>query len=181
MGLLQNSEGDEDADSVDNSISADLEFVQNAMYGDESDSASDSGIGPDSKPLMFEDFFEPRRSNRKGDQNDIVKRNKMEDRTQNSNGLHQSVDIHQKSKVFNRDKNYMWDTDGPLENSTENIMKEHKSALAEDISRLEANLLGDKPWEYKGEIKAAGRPENSLLEVSADVERYIFIYCYLHL
>ncbi len=41
----------------------------------------------------------------------------------------------------------------------------------DDITELEAGLLGEKPWEYKGEIGAKGRPVNSLLELGVDVER----------
>jgi hypothetical protein len=32
-------------------------------------------------------------------------------------------------------------------------------------------LIGDKPWDMKGEVNAVGRPENSLLEISAQIER----------
>ncbi len=41
----------------------------------------------------------------------------------------------------------------------------------DDITELEAGLLGEKPWEYRGEIGAKGRPVNSLLELGVDVER----------
>jgi U3 small nucleolar RNA-associated protein MPP10 len=45
--------------------------------------------------------------------------------------------------------------------------KKLKSQLAE----LEASLIGPKSWELKGEVKGGERPENSLLEISVDVDR----------
>jgi hypothetical protein len=32
-------------------------------------------------------------------------------------------------------------------------------------------LIGEKPWDMRGEIKSLERPENSLLEITAQVER----------
>ncbi|CAM9269203.1 unnamed protein product [Choristocarpus tenellus] len=39
------------------------------------------------------------------------------------------------------------------------------------VSELERELLAEKPWALKGEIRAKDRPENSLLEASVDVDR----------
>eukprot|EP00596_Hydrurales_sp_CCMP1899_P005295 CAMPEP_0119045176 /NCGR_PEP_ID=MMETSP1177-20130426/37723_1 /TAXON_ID=2985 /ORGANISM="Ochromonas sp, Strain CCMP1899" /LENGTH=740 /DNA_ID=CAMNT_0007016493 /DNA_START=136 /DNA_END=2358 /DNA_ORIENTATION=- len=49
---------------------------------------------------------------------------------------------------------------------------EKKNAkLATQIAQIESELIGDKPWDMKGEVNAVGRPENSLLEISAQIER----------
>ena len=36
-------------------------------------------------------------------------------------------------------------------------------------------LIGEKPWDMRGEIKSLERPENSLLEITAQVERWVNI------
>ena len=47
----------------------------------------------------------------------------------------------------------------------------HKAQLASQIKQLEAELIGPKSWELRGEVKGSDRPENSLLGVTADIER----------
>jgi U3 small nucleolar RNA-associated protein MPP10 len=44
-------------------------------------------------------------------------------------------------------------------------------ALAAQISELEGDLMAEKPWELRGEVKAGDRPENSFLGLHADIER----------
>eukprot|EP00624_Nannochloropsis_granulata_P003356 evm.model.NODE_27139_length_5220_cov_16.187357.2 len=39
-----------------------------------------------------------------------------------------------------------------------------------EIAELEHELLSERPWELRGEVKAGDRPENSLLEAVVDVE-----------
>jgi hypothetical protein len=34
-------------------------------------------------------------------------------------------------------------------------------------------LIAEKPWDMRGEVKSLERPENSLLEITAQVERYV--------
>ena len=38
---------------------------------------------------------------------------------------------------------------------------------------LSGELIAEKPWEMRGEIKSLERPENSLLEITAQVERWV--------
>ena len=47
----------------------------------------------------------------------------------------------------------------------------HKMQLATQIKELEAELIGTKSWDLRGEIKGGDRPENSLLGINADIER----------
>lgn len=48
-----------------------------------------------------------------------------------------------------------------------------KRKLNSEIEELESELIKPKSWEYRGEVKGGDRPENSLLSVSADVERCV--------
>jgi U3 small nucleolar ribonucleoprotein component len=43
--------------------------------------------------------------------------------------------------------------------------------LSAQIAQLEGELMADKPWELRGEVKGAERPENSFLSLHADIER----------
>jgi len=43
--------------------------------------------------------------------------------------------------------------------------------MKDQISELESKLVKEKNWEMKGEVRGKERPENSLLDVQADVDR----------
>lgn len=43
--------------------------------------------------------------------------------------------------------------------------------LKDTIKQLEEELMAEKSWELKGEVKGAVRPENSLLDLPVDIER----------
>ena len=45
------------------------------------------------------------------------------------------------------------------------------AALRNQIESMESFLLQDKPWELRGEVAAKDRPQDSLLELAADIER----------
>ena len=49
------------------------------------------------------------------------------------------------------------------------------SKISSEISLLESKIMGVKSWELRGEVQATDRPENSLLEISGDIERCVFI------
>ncbi|DAZ93293.1 TPA: hypothetical protein N0F65_012459 [Lagenidium giganteum] len=54
------------------------------------------------------------------------------------------------------------------------IMSSHQrrqQRLQEEIKKYEQEAVTDKPWELKGEVKSAHRPENSLLEAVLDYDR----------
>lgn len=55
--------------------------------------------------------------------------------------------------------------------------QQRNQALSSQISDLEEELMGAKPWELRGEVKASDRPENSFLELHADIERLV-LRCY---
>jgi U3 small nucleolar RNA-associated protein MPP10 len=46
-----------------------------------------------------------------------------------------------------------------------------KAHLSSQVAELEQELMQKKSWEMRGEVKATDRPENSLLGISADIER----------
>jgi len=61
--------------------------------------------------------------------------------------------------------------------------QQRNQALSSQIADLEEELMGAKPWELRGEVKASDRPENSFLELHADIERFALLlaFCILYL
>ena len=55
------------------------------------------------------------------------------------------------------------------------LTKFEKAQLANQkvIQDLEKQVTGQKSWDMRGEVKGLDRPENSLLEITADIERYV--------
>jgi U3 small nucleolar RNA-associated protein MPP10 len=51
--------------------------------------------------------------------------------------------------------------------------QQRQARLAEQVRQLEAEAVGEKSWELKGEVRAVDRPENSLLSVTMEVERCV--------
>lgn len=49
--------------------------------------------------------------------------------------------------------------------------QQRNQTLSTQIADLEEELMSAKPWELRGEVKASDRPENSFLELHADIER----------
>ncbi|XP_053676004.1 U3 small nucleolar ribonucleoprotein protein MPP10 [Anopheles nili] len=55
-------------------------------------------------------------------------------------------------------------------NGPKSSYEERQEKLQEKISKMEAQLLKEKPWQLKGEISADTRPQNSLLEEVLEYE-----------
>lgn len=56
--------------------------------------------------------------------------------------------------------------------ATPTPLQQRKAVLSTQIASLEEELIASKPWELRGEVKAADRPENSFLSLHADIERF---------
>ena len=50
-------------------------------------------------------------------------------------------------------------------------LEERMRRINEETRKIERDLVGKKRWDMIGEVKATDRPENSLLEAVADVDR----------
>lgn len=55
--------------------------------------------------------------------------------------------------------------------AVETPFEKQSKAMKDQISELESKLVKEKNWEMKGEVRGKERPENSLLDVQADVDR----------
>ena len=64
----------------------------------------------------------------------------------------------------------------PMSTHSPSALASHTSRMKEEIAQLEAAAVGPKSWELRGEVRATDRPANSLLEVTADVDRYVCTY-----
>ena len=75
------------------------------------------------------------------------------------------------SRTSANDAGEEYDIDGSPTHHETNYSRQ-KSIMQEQIALLEENAIGKKSWEVGGEIKSSQRPENSLLGISVDFERY---------
>ncbi len=126
--------------------------VLEELYGDAGYTNGGEGIGDDGRTARFKDFFTSK------------------DYAEIGNGG--IADEVAEERVVEREGKL-----GSSNNSGEKNLTVDAAAAKklernnDDITELEAGLLGEKPWEYRGEIGAKGRPVNSLLELGVDVER----------
>lgn len=58
-------------------------------------------------------------------------------------------------------------------NNISTLSSQKLHALTGEINRLEEKLLQPKKWDLRGEVVGKDRPENSLLELPTDIERYL--------
>ncbi len=138
--------GREDADDADLD-----DDVLEELYGDAGYTGGES-IGDDGRNARFKDFFTSK------------------DYAEIGNGVIAEVHKVAEEGVVEREGKLQSNNNSGEKNLTA-VSAKQLEKRDNDIAELEAGLLGEKPWEYRGEIGAKGRPVNSLLELGVDVER----------
>ncbi len=148
--------------------------MENALY------ASDEDDDIDPKSLKFDDFYVHERENKpkRNVQSAMVHGVEYEDDDDvneedddDNDGEFNGEDDYQESEDENSVGNNIesQNDEGIFSSSYQRRSRE----LANQIAELEKDLMAEKSWELKGEVKGGVRPENSLLDVSADVERLV--------
>lgn len=56
-------------------------------------------------------------------------------------------------------------------NKSASTANRREQMLGSQIELLEEELMAEKPWELRGEVRGGDRPENSFLSLHADIER----------
>jgi U3 small nucleolar RNA-associated protein MPP10 len=127
---------------------------------EEDDDDNNTEINGKSTQIMYNDFFGNPSSSSKNKRKLVT----------NTDYDDEDFD-HEQSKYYDDDD----------KQDTGKSLTEHQRKQIEklnEIRKLEAELVGEKPWDMKGEVRASDRPENSLLEISADMERLTSFYYY---
>ncbi len=126
--------------------------VLEELYGDAGYTDGGEGIGDDGRTARFKDFFTSK------------------DYAEIGNGGIAN-DVSEEPVVERECKLGSSNSSGEKNLTVGTAAAKKLERNNQDITELEAGLLGAKPWEYRGEIGAKDRPENSLLELGVDVER----------
>ena len=171
--VWQNDEDAEDAYLDAEDYEEDLKLAQQELYA--SDDDDEDGVGGDAR---YEDFFGRRRGGKGGGKEDT-----MEDESDEEDGEEDGdmTDEDEDEEEGSEDGSEEGSEDGSEEGSDAGAMsaatltnhQRRKAALAAQIAELEKESIGVKEWELRGEVKSGDRPENSLLAVSADIERCV--------
>ena len=146
-----------------------LEGVQHALYDSDSDlDGPETGPGPAAGNYKFDDFFKTEQRLGKPDR---TRRKRV------------AFDDEQELEEDDGDdgEEVELEGSGPGRTAAGQQRRDPKkassksqrgaAALRAQISGLESFLLQDKPWELRGEVAARDRPQDSLLELAADIER----------
>lgn len=110
--------------------------IQEELYGDvdEEDFSEEEAPEKDPEDIHYEDFFKGKNEEDVEDQEEA---NELDEEIENA--------------VFEEAR------EGELAN------QDGKTKIDEEIDRLEDKILGQKPWQLKGEVRGLQRPKNSLL------------------
>ena len=161
-------------------------FVQQTMYalGEEEDEDEEADEEDGAAGYKYADFFVDEKSNHnKKKKAGVVQKDKRQPRQSISDGASDDEDDGDDDDENDDDfddsnvrDDYESSDDGkhvPSESRSKAKGSQQRSRLSSQISDLEKDLLAAKPWELRGEVRAADRPENSFLSLTADIERYV--------
>lgn len=146
-------------DGVDHEDGADegddMALVKKMFYDSDASDSDEELVDSSGADYRFEDFFVAERCDRKRISNGTA-------------AVQKDVGVSNLDMQDNGTKN----KDSGVFQTKGKAFDEVDSPLLNQISNYEESLLAEKSWELRGEVKADQRPTDSLLEVSADIERY---------
>lgn len=158
--------------------------MENALYA-----SSDDDDDFDPKTLKYNDFFvdDGKSSSNKGgrsrsrndevdgdgddDENDDSEEDDEDDDDFDFGGGDDYVDSEEDEDAEEEDEQQKQKVQKQQSGQFVSSYERRTKELANQIAELEKELVAEKSWELKGEVKSGIRPENSLLDVAADVER----------
>lgn len=170
-GAVEDNESDSENDELD---------VEKELYGADSDEEDEDNAEENWK---YEDFFgaKAKKSKRRVEEDSDDDMNmEIVDDYQDSDA---EEDASENGEEEEEDGSDISDDDS-IETSSDDEGEESKPAAAKtpfeqrqerlraQIAALEEEMLQEKRWDMRGEIRSSQRPENSLLDIVADVERY---------
>mmetsp|Transcript_116521 Transcript_116521/g.228626 ORF Transcript_116521/g.228626 Transcript_116521/m.228626 type:complete len:690 (+) Transcript_116521:28-2097(+) len=189
---------DDGEDDVEGPGADDLKYVQETLYDLSDEDSDDEEGGISSK---FNDFFIPEKSELKGSKNGLsskdikqrVLKSSSNDESEEEEDEKEEQDDDDDDEDDDEEEEGYDDSEeeeDEVEDASDEEGGEGNSTAAKDqnasvsrpsskrhqmlfsqIADLEEDLMAAKPWELRGEVKAADRPENSFLSLHADIER----------
>ncbi|GAB9463883.1 U3 small nucleolar [Globisporangium polare] len=168
-------EEEEDADE-DLDLNADLDSEDDDdMEGDDDDDddsddeeMEEASDDEDAKDMKFGDFFD-------GPDGEGGEEEEEEEEDDEDANLDEGDDEDDDEfPTINREKYTDEDAGDEDDMAERGILSSHQRQqlrLKKEITELEKEALGEKPWVLKGEVKSSARPENSLLEAILDYDR----------
>ncbi len=150
------------SDSEDDFSEDDEDFVARELYEEE------AGNEEDPQAMKYKDFYVGGPPSKK------KKQQQQTQKTSKSRYGRDSGDSDDGSASPEDDEDD--EDDGDDDEGGEGYMppsKKEKGRLQQEqrIKEMEAELVGQKNWDMRGEVKGRERPENSLLEIHTDIER----------
>ena len=169
-GAVEEGDSDDEED--------DEQFAARELYDDD----EENDDGGDSKNASFKDFFgKEKKSKQTKKQNfDIEEGDEEEDDEDDGDEFEypeeeEEEEVEEEGDKYEKgdksDSDSESDPDDESDNQNLSSYKKQQLKKRKEIKELEADLMGAKSWDLKGEVAAKDRPENSLLEVSVDIER----------
>ena len=156
-GYTEDEEEDEEMD---------FEIAEQGLY-DDADSEDDEAAG-----ARYQDFFGKSKPKMK-----IVKKDLSDTRTRFTDAMSENDDDGNDSELdgaFDEDGKMGSASDEAHDSTDEENLttfQKQQRKLRREMAEIEKDLVAQKSWELRGEVKATDRPENSLLEVYVDVEK----------
>ena len=176
---------EEQQDGNDNEDDADLLLgVQSALYDSGSDMDSDTDGAAAAGNFKFSDFFKTEKRARKPGRTSAEKNQQvtaLEEDEEEGEGEEEEESGEEEEEVEEEEEEGGGAVSGRAGvKDRRELLKARQSssqqqrgaaALRNQIDSMESFLLQDKPWELRGEVAAKDRPQDSLLELAADIER----------
>lgn len=167
------AEEEEEDEDEDLDLNADLDSDDNDDDDDGDDESDDEEMeeasdDDDAKDMKFEDFFDGP-DGESGEEDDDE-----EEEDEDANLDEGDDEDDDEFPTINREKYTDEDAGDEDDMAERGILSSHQRQqlrLKKEITELEKEALGEKPWVLKGEVKSSARPENSLLEAILDYDR----------
>lgn len=171
---------DDDEDEENGPTFGDPDALSEDEGDDGEDGDIDMGNMGNTNGIMYADFFAPpaqkKTKNKKGRPNphnfptqkpEEGEQDDAEDMQRTMDAVHR--DLFDESDEEEPEDQEELDPSDPR--SRRSAHERRKAQLAEEIRKLEAANVAKRDWQLSGEVRAADRPENALLEEDLDFER----------
>lgn len=155
----------------------DLSLVQKAMYDTDDGEDDEDDDEEEEEEIRFQDFFvadHPKKGSSKDKDSTKSKGKKVafeEEDSEDEDDFEGEDDYQEESEEEDEEVPPSKPMPAAAKASKPSKAEQRAALHAEQIMELEQELVEKRSWELRGEVKATDRPENSLLNVVADIER----------